>query len=554
MKRIFPALAISLSTLGYAQENKDFDKVYVKTYLETSKNNFSEALKTADSLYENSSDPILKTRSLMLSASLYQQKGNYKNAVDYALAAEKIVLKTNNLSWKTRIYGFLASQYRILKLYDLSKKYTDYCIESSVKIEDSIAARQIKGLMLQEKAYFELDRKDYNASIKCIRSSQKLLHWTKKDHDFYSVNNEQLLGLNYYYLEQYQNALSHYNKGLLQAKSFPETYLTGLIHNGIANIYIKLNKATEAEEELSKAKRIAEETQYLQLKEEIYETAQKIYMLKNEVSKIKEYKEKKDSVEAQLDIETKNLFNHLLSKEIKKNSQTKKFTVANNIVLIIVMAAMIFSCIYFFYYKKAEDRTNKRFKAIIAELNRRAGEKKSMQTHHENKMMFGANNDLKGESDLNQLDKPSNNESPYLINKSNLEDINLMTAFTEEKLLKKLEDFEGTDLYLRNDMSLPSLASFCKTNTKYLSRIINSRKGMDFNNYINTLRINFIIEKLNNDPEYRKYKIAALADESGFSSQNKFATVFKKITSISPSVFIKYLQDQQQDPYEESQS
>ncbi|WP_435522232.1 helix-turn-helix domain-containing protein [Chryseobacterium indoltheticum] len=132
-----------------------------------------------------------------------------------------------------------------------------------------------------------------------------------------------------------------------------------------------------------------------------------------------------------------------------------------------------------------------------------------------------------------------------------MEDVNLMTSFTEEKLLKNLKDFESTDLYLRNDMSLPSLASYCKTNTKYLSRIINSHKGMDFNNYINTLRINFIIEKLNNDPEYRKYKIAALADESGFSSQNKFSTVFKKVTSISPSVFIKYLQNQQDDSLEE---
>ncbi|WP_435522231.1 tetratricopeptide repeat protein [Chryseobacterium indoltheticum] len=136
----------------------------------------------------------------------------------------------------------------------------------------------MKGLMLQEKAYFELDRKNYNASIICIRSSQKLLNWTKKDHDFYSVNNEQLLGLNYYYLEQYHKALNHYKSGLLQSKSFPETYLTGLIHNGIANIYVNLHKIEEAEEELSKAKRIAEETQYLQLKEEIYETAQKIYM------------------------------------------------------------------------------------------------------------------------------------------------------------------------------------------------------------------------------------------------------------------------------------
>lgn len=550
MKRIFPALTISLSTLGYAQENKDFDKVYVKTYLETSKKNFNQAIKTADSLFESSSDPILKTRSLMLSASLYQQKGKYKNAVDYALSAEKIVLKTDNSSLKTRIYGFLASQYRILKLYDLSKKYTDYCVESSSKIADSASARQMKGLMLQEKAYFELDRKNYNASITCIKSSQKLLKWTKKDHDFYSVNNEQLLGLNYYYLEQYHKALAHYQAGLQQSKSFPETYLTGLIHNGIANIYVKLNKVKEAEKELSKAKKIAEETDYLQLKEEIYETGQKIYLVKNEVNKVKEYKEKKDSVEAQLDIETKTLFNDLLVKEENKYAKTEKSIVANNIILIVVMAALIFICIYFFYYKRAEHRTYQRFKAIIAELNRRAIEKESMQLPPEKNMMFISNNEITSEGMVEQMDSSSGIDRTHLIIKGNVEDINMMTSFTEEKLLKNLNDFEATDLYLRNDISLPSLASYCKTNTKYLSRIINSYKGMDFNNYINTLRINFIIEKLNNDPEYRKYKIAALADESGFSSQNKFATVFKKVTSISPSVFIKYLQDQQHDSAE----
>lgn len=357
--------------------------------------------------------------------------------------------------------------------------------------------------------------------------------------------------MNYFYLEQYSKSLNHYKSGLLQSKSFPETYLTGLIHNGIANIYVKLKKIKEAEEELSKAKRIAEETQYLQLKEEIYETAQKIYMAKNEVTKIKEYKEKKDSVNAQLDIETKALFNDLLSREEDKNSQTKKISAVNTIVLMIVLAALIFVCIYLFYYKKAEQRTYKRFKDIIAELNRRALEKERMHMLPENAMMNITHSNLKSKNNDGQFDSSSVSESPHVTIKNNLDDANLMTSFTEEKLLKNLEDFESTDLYLKNDMSLPSLASYCKTNTKYLSRIINIHKGMDFNNYINTLRINFIIEKLNNNPEYRKYKIAALADETGFSSQNKFATVFKKVTSISPSVFIKYLQDQQIDSHAE---
>ncbi|NHQ79773.1 AraC family transcriptional regulator, partial [Elizabethkingia miricola] len=53
---------------------------------------------------------------------------------------------------------------------------------------------------------------------------------------------------------------------------------------------------------------------------------------------------------------------------------------------------------------------------------------------------------------------------------------------------------------------------------------------------------NYILEKLNNDPRYRKYKISILAEEAGFSSHSMFTTNFKSITGISPSEFVKYIQ------------
>ncbi|WP_312766321.1 helix-turn-helix domain-containing protein [Epilithonimonas sp.] len=91
-------------------------------------------------------------------------------------------------------------------------------------------------------------------------------------------------------------------------------------------------------------------------------------------------------------------------------------------------------------------------------------------------------------------------------------------------------------------MSLAYLATYCETNSKYLSHIIKLYRNNDFNNYINTLRIRYITSKLRNEPIYRKYKIAILAEEAGFSSPNKFSTNFKKVTSITPSLFIKSLQ------------
>lgn len=496
-----------------------FEKIYVKTYLETSQNNFSKAIATADSLYIHSSDPLLKTRSLMLSASLYQQKGDYKKAVKYALAAEKEVNSVDNYSWKARIFGFLASQYRILELYDLSAKYTEDCIEAAKKIKDSMGAKQMTGLMMQEKAYFLLDRKDYRKSILSVKESQKLLSNVKNNQDFYSANNEQLLGLNYFHLGEYETSLKHYSAALDQTKLMPETFLNGLIFDGIANVYLSLGNIKESESNLKKAQEIADRTEFLQLKKKIYETAQRLYTAKQEISSLKEVSDKKDSIQNQLEKSKNSLVNSLIAESEQKRHDAEMYGIHKNIMLTLFLLCLAFCVIYFIYYKKAQRKTYTRFKAIISELKRRSAEK--------------------NKSSLEVITKEENKT-----NSSNAEINLLMTSETEEKLLLSLQQFENSDLYLRNDISLPTLASYCKTNTKYLSRIINKYKGMDFNNYINSLRINYIIEKLNNHPEYRKYKIASLAEESGFSSQNKFATIFKKVTDISPSLFIKCLQDQ----------
>jgi YesN/AraC family two-component response regulator len=94
-------------------------------------------------------------------------------------------------------------------------------------------------------------------------------------------------------------------------------------------------------------------------------------------------------------------------------------------------------------------------------------------------------------------------------------------------------------------MSLPVLAAQFNTNTKYLSNIINEYKGKNFNNYINGLRINYIMKLLYEKPEYRGYKTSYLAECCGFSSRIVFTTVFKKETGITPSYFINTLKNEE---------
>ncbi|MGO3182661.1 MAG: helix-turn-helix domain-containing protein [Aequorivita sp.] len=110
---------------------------------------------------------------------------------------------------------------------------------------------------------------------------------------------------------------------------------------------------------------------------------------------------------------------------------------------------------------------------------------------------------------------------------------------TEEEILKKLKKFEKSELFLDKQMRIATLAKQLDTNTRYLSSIINSAKDKTFNNYINSLRIQYILDKLQSDPKYLSYKISYLAKESGFASQSSFTTAFKEVTGLTPSAYIK---------------
>ena len=110
---------------------------------------------------------------------------------------------------------------------------------------------------------------------------------------------------------------------------------------------------------------------------------------------------------------------------------------------------------------------------------------------------------------------------------------------TEQAILEKLIAFEKSLLFTDASLSMRSLASKLNTNTKYLSDIINNKKNKNFKTYINELRITYICELILQNPEYLNYKISYLAEASGFKSHSVFATVFKNITGMSPSSFLR---------------
>lgn len=108
-----------------------------------------------------------------------------------------------------------------------------------------------------------------------------------------------------------------------------------------------------------------------------------------------------------------------------------------------------------------------------------------------------------------------------------------------EKLLKDISEFESNEGFLERGLTLKKLAEHFKTNTSYLSQVINEYKGSNFSVYINVLRINYATQKIYHDKEWRKYSIEHVASASGFSNRQSFSNIFLEINGIRPVDFIK---------------
>lgn len=113
----------------------------------------------------------------------------------------------------------------------------------------------------------------------------------------------------------------------------------------------------------------------------------------------------------------------------------------------------------------------------------------------------------------------------------------------EKDLLKKLATFEKEQGYLVMNLKLTDLAKQFDTNSSYLSKTINHFKDKNFSQYLNDLRIAYVLNHLKEDKKYRKYTIRAIAEEIGFSNAESFAKAFYNQTGLQPSYFIKKIKD-----------
>jgi AraC-like DNA-binding protein len=104
-----------------------------------------------------------------------------------------------------------------------------------------------------------------------------------------------------------------------------------------------------------------------------------------------------------------------------------------------------------------------------------------------------------------------------------------------EKLLRLMADEQP---WLEPELTLTELAHRLRTHPALLSKVINAGCGQNFNDFVNTYRVDEARRKLA-DARFAHYSLVGVALESGFNSKSTFNRVFKKLLGQAPSELMR---------------
>jgi AraC-like DNA-binding protein len=122
-------------------------------------------------------------------------------------------------------------------------------------------------------------------------------------------------------------------------------------------------------------------------------------------------------------------------------------------------------------------------------------------------------------------------------------EFNLSASLVEE-ILSGLETFELRKGFLDKNISANRLAKDLNTNPNYLGQIIKYQFDKNFRQYINDLRIDFVLKAIRLDRKMLNYSIQAIANEAGYNNAEPFSKAFKAKTGYYPSDFISKIKSE----------
>ncbi|MFD2942669.1 helix-turn-helix domain-containing protein [Flavobacterium notoginsengisoli] len=586
MRLIISFLFLFLLNTAVAQPTKEFTE---QEYLELQdkirfsiNGNYDDGLAYVDQLLKSKNEERL-TFAYGVSSYLYQLKGNVAESDKKYAQALKHLQKIPETDNKDKLQSYLAN-YRGLSFWkrgNYAKALSSYQegIKYSTKIKDVIQILRLKAniamlnesvgnyqlsikILRQNDIYLDRNESLYEKDLFQNSKSNTYINLGSSYEGYYSKNRDKKylldsaeyfykkaisysdkfidnnitaklsLGNVYVFKKDFKNAEKIYYDIAFYAKQVNSESLYQIASFNLGDLYYATKKYDRALIFLKKVDSLSFKSKtidnsyfksnYLQAK---------IYSIKNEpelaYKHSKLYLDSYEKYEGNMREEALEVNFQLgtadLSEEMLDVQKKYKYEVFWNKALKVFYVILVIG-IVFFLIKNIRDKNKaqKKMNALIEE--------------------FKANLEKK-EIDKTEIEK-SKIENP-VIEVSDLEEVHLkkenanlsIDEAKENKIVEKLLALEEKLEYLNADFTLSYAAKKIKTNTTYLSYVVNKRFGKSFGEYSNELKINYVINQMITNHLYRKYSTQAIAESVGFKNAVSFAKSFRKRTGVSPAQF-----------------
>ena len=498
------------------KENKDKKYIAEAYVLNHYNRDLPVALKFIDSLEiisKNLQDEKYPARIYLFKGMLYYNADNLKLALENYITALKYAKEKNNkrqiaiadlqIAYLNGYIGKPQEAAKVLKYYyDNSGSLTNEDIQHiQINLADS---------------YLDIDE-----NKKALTLIEKGLKYTLENHENVRYHRYlSLLGAYNLKIKNYQKSITNLEKSkhffLKNNLDFDANY--AMLYLG--HSYAESKNTDKAVENYIKIDSIIQKTDntFPELRD-VYSYLIDYYKEKKDKEKQLYYIDRFLKINSILDTQFRYISRELPKKydtpkllsekeEIIKELKNKKYL--SYITIGILCLLLIFIMILFVKAKRKENE----YKKIAQELVKSVSEKSHF-----------TENNIKNEVVANQEVFDSEK--------------NILPNEIVEHILKELIIFEEKEKYLKTGITVDSLAKKIKTNSSYLSKVVNTYKEKSFPNYLNDLRIDYALIRLLNDKKFRSYNFSVIASDLGYNNEQAFANAFKKRTGTTLSTYLK---------------
>ncbi|PHS62243.1 MAG: hypothetical protein COB12_11015 [Flavobacterium sp.] len=457
----------------------------------------------------------LKIKSIRLMGEIYLYEESFPEALNQYVSIEKMVRK-NGISnkndsivlFKTYLsIGIVHSKVnnidKALNYYDKALLFSNNNPEfentivffKSVLYEEENNLREsikysLEGIEISIKNNFDVWLPSYYKSISncylklgigdsAIYYGKKGLVDNKDCQLEFLYNN---VGKGYLLSNNNKNAINYFEKAINYSSDIQAVE----IHKNMRDAYISMKNYEKAIYHNNEYIKFKSDVDSLQIQQQLFEITEK-------------YESEKNKLKIEI-LQTKNNHNNFVIR--KKNSQLLLISIS----LLLSIALLLLIVIS---YKKQKKQKN-----LLYLKNRQLALKLK---NNEDTLVYNATSE-------NKIKK---NES-----------LNIDTV-QREKIHDFIKEAILIEFYLDKNISLSEFAKQAKTNTTYLSKVINEDYKKSFAVFINELRISNTLKKLELIPEYKMLTIENISDKAGFSSSSAFYNAFKNFTGLTPSYYVK---------------